>query len=175
MPKITPEKVPSVDPPIASRAVLLLGTSFEQYGAEQSDGIHKYHYHYGEAMTKALSDLISQSFAHADVRHVEDAEVLRWLTAAPDTAVADVLLVPYFEKAAPRERVLDVAADARLRLEARTLAANQTYSWIATGHSARVFSSRRGLTGSTLEQVLRALSDSLGAHRAELEASTGTQ
>lgn len=175
MPKITPEKVPSVDPPIESRALLLLATSFEQYGTQESNGIHKWRYHYGEAMAKALGDLVTQSFSHADVRHVQDADVLRWLTAPPDTAMADVMLVPYFEEAGPRERVLDIVADARLRLDARTLPANQTYSWIATGHTARAFSSRRGLTGNSLEQVLRALSDSLTAHRAELEPAPGTR
>lgn len=173
MPKITPERVPSVSPAIESRAVLLLATSFEQYGTHESNGIHKWRYHYGEAMAKALSDLVSQSFSHADVRHVQDADVLRWLTATPDTTLADVMLVPYFEEAGPRERLLDVVAEARLRLDARTMPANRTYSWIAAGRTARAFSSRKGLAGNSLEQVLRALSDSLAAHRAELQAASG--
>jgi hypothetical protein len=170
MPKITPTKVPSVEPRIESRALLLLSPSFEQYGIQESDGIHKWRYHYGEAMAAALGDLVTQSFTQGDVRHISDAEVLQWLTAAPDTSLADVLLVPYFEKGGKTDRVFDMVAEARLRLDARTLAANLTYSWAAQGRTARALSSRKGLTGNTLEQVLRALSDSLSAHRSELEA-----
>lgn len=113
MPKITPAKVPSVEPRIESRALLLLSASFEQYGIQESNGIHKWRYHYGQAMAAALGDLVTQSFAHAEVRHVEDAEVLRWLTAPPDTALADVMLVPYFEEGGQRERMFDIVADAR--------------------------------------------------------------
>ncbi|HET9726141.1 MAG TPA: hypothetical protein VFP28_04435 [Gemmatimonadales bacterium] len=169
MPKITPTKVPAVQPRIDSRAVLLLSASFEQYGTKESNGVHKWIYHYGEAMSGALTDLVGQSFTHADVRHVSDADVLRWLTASPDSAPADVLLIPYFEESGHQERMVDEVVDARIRLDARTLPANQTYSWAAQGHTARVFTSRKGLAGNTLEQVLRALSDSLAAHRAELE------
>ena len=121
-------------------------------------------------MAAALGDLVTQSFTHGDVRHISDAEVLQWLTAAPDTSLADVLLVPYFENGGQTDRVFDSVAEARLRLDARTLSANLTYSWAAQGRTARALSSRKGLTGNTLEQVLRALSDSLSAHRSELEA-----
>jgi hypothetical protein len=169
MPKITPTKVPAVQPRIESRALLLLSASFEQYGTKESNGVHKWVYHYGEAMSGALTDLVGQSFAHADVRHVSDADVLRWLTALPDSAKADVLLVPYFEASGQHDRMVDEVADARIRLDARTLPANQTYSWPAQGHTARMVTSKKGLAGSTLEQVLRALSDSLAAHRPELE------
>jgi len=171
MPRITPAKVPSVEPRIESRALLLLSPSFEQYGTQESSGIHKWRYHYGEAMAAALSDLVTQSFTHGDVRRISDAEVLQWLTAPPDTSLADVLLVPYFEKGGQTDRVFDTVAEARLRLDARTLAANLTYSWAAQGRTARAFTSRKGLTGNTLEQVLRALSDSLSAHRSELQAA----
>jgi hypothetical protein len=169
MPKITPAKVPSVEPRIESRALLLLSASFEQYGIQESNGIRKWRYHYGEAMAAALTDLVTQSFTQGDVRHMSDAEVLQWLTAAPDTSLADVLLVPYFEEGGRTDRLFDTVAEARLRLDARTLPANLTYSWVAHGRTARAFTSRKGLTGNTLEQVLRALSDSLSAHRSELQ------
>jgi hypothetical protein len=169
MPKITPTKVPAVQPRIESRALLLLSASFEQYGTKESNGVHKWIYHYGQAMSGGLTDLVGQSFTHADVRHVTDADVLRWLTAPPDSAHADVLLIPYFEGSGQHERLVDEVADARIRLDARTLPANQTYSWAAQGHTARLFTSKKGLAGNTLEQVLRALSDSLAAHRSELE------
>jgi len=42
MPKITPTKVPAVQPRIGSRAVLLLSASFEQYGTKESNGVHKW-------------------------------------------------------------------------------------------------------------------------------------
>lgn len=170
MPKVTPAKVPSVVPPIEAHALLLLSPSFQDYGVQESNGFHKWRYHLGEAAAAALSDLVSQSFTRGEARAVTDAEILQWLTAPPDTSIADVLLVPHFDEGGNTDRVFDTVSEARLRLEARTLPGNRTYSWVAAGRTARVLTSRRGLSGNTLEQVLRALSDSLAAHRADLEA-----
>lgn len=171
MPKITPAKVPSVEPRIDARALLLLSPSFEGYGVQESNGFHKWRYHLGEAAAAALTDLVSRSFTRGETRGVTDAELLQWLTAPADTSVADVLLVPRFEEGGHTDRLFDTVSEARLRLDARTLSDNHTYSWVASGRTARAFSSRKGLTGNTLEQVLHALSDSLAAHRAELEAA----
>jgi len=171
MPKVTPAKVPSVAPPIEARALLLLSPSFQAYRAQESDGLHKWRYHLGEAAAVALSDLVSRSFTRGEVRMVTDSEILQWLTAPADTSIADVLLVPHFEGGGTTDRVFDTVSEARLRLEARTMPGNLTYSWVAAGRTARVLTSRRGLSGNTLEQVLRALSDSLGAHRADLQAA----
>src|SRR5215207_1085243 len=55
-------KVPSVAPPIEARALLLLSPSFQNYGVQESNGIHKWRYRLGEAAAAALSDLVSQSF-----------------------------------------------------------------------------------------------------------------
>jgi hypothetical protein len=171
VPKVTPQKVPGVRPPIDSRALLLITTSFKSYTSQSSNGIHRYNYRLGESVAAALSDMIGQSFTHAETRHLPDAEVLSWLSAPADTSKADLLLVPYFESGGMRERAFDAVADARLRMDVRSLQTGQTFAWAAVGRSARVFSSLRGLTGTALEQALRALSDTLAAHRSDLEVA----
>jgi hypothetical protein len=169
MPKITPAKIPAVHPPIEARALLLITNSFQSYTTQSSSGIHSYNYHLGESVSAALQDMIEQSFVHAETRHLADAEVLQWLSAPADTSVADLLLVPYFESGGMRERALKVVADARLRVDVRSLRSGRTFSLTAAGRSARAFTSLKGLTGTALEQALRSLSDSLAAHRGDLE------
>jgi hypothetical protein len=174
-PKVTPARIPSVNPPIQSRALLLITTSFETYTSQSSNGIHRWNYHLGKSVATALNDMIAQSFAKAETRHVADAELLRWLSAPADTNQADILLVPYFESGGTRERAFDVVADARLRLDVRSYRTGDTFAWTAVGRSARVFSSQKGLTGTALEQALGALSDSLTAHRGDLEPAEVTR
>lgn len=170
MPKVTPEKIPAVEPPIASRALLLLPPSFEMYGLQESNGIHKWRYHLGEAMAGGLADLVGKSFVHGEARHVPDDEVLRWLTGPPDTAGADLLLVPHFEEGDMAEGLLKTRAEARLRLDVRSFRTGRTLSWRIAGRKSSMFQSMKGLTGNAIEQALRGLSDSLAAHRKELEA-----
>ena len=169
VPKVTPQKIPSVQPPINSRALLLLTTSFEGYTTQSSSGVHHYNYRLGQSVAAALSDLIAQSFARGETRHLADAEVLQWLSAPADTSTADLLLIPYFESGGARERAFDAVAEARFRVDVRSLRSKETFAWTVAGRSARVWSSRKGLTGSALEQALQALSDTLAAHRADLE------
>jgi hypothetical protein len=173
MPKITPAKVPAVQPPIQSRAVLLITNSFQSYTTQSSSGIHSYNYHLGESIAAALEDMIKQSFVQAETRHLPDAEVLQWLSAPADTNVADLLLVPHFESGSFQDKAIKMVADARLRMDVRSLRTGQTFSLTSVGRSARAFSSLKGLTGTALEGALRTLSDSLGAHRAELEVAQG--
>lgn len=171
VPKVTPAKVPGVQPPIDARALLLITTSFKSYTSQSSNGIHRYNYRLGESVAAALSGMVGQSFTHAETRHLADAEMLSWLSAPADTSQADLLLVPYFESGGMRERAFDAVADARLRMDVRSLRTGQTFAWTAVGRSARAFSSLRGLTGTALEHALQALSDTLAAHRSDLEVA----
>ncbi len=171
-PTVTPAKIPPVAPPIQARALLLISPSFEGYLSESSSGVHQFRYHYGEAATVALSELVTQSFSATEIRHLTDVEVLPLLAGPADTSQADVLLVPAFESAGARERFLDIVAEVKLRLNARSLRTGTIFTWVTLGGTARVVSSRGGLTGSALEEALSAMSDSLAAHRTELEAAS---
>jgi len=168
-PKVTPAKIPPVSPPIHARALLLVPPSFEEYVSTSSEGFHSYKYQYGHSVTAALTDLIHSSFDTGETRHVADADVLAWLSGPADTLTADLLLVPYFAKGDARTRFFDVKAELRVRLDGRSYRSGGTFSFIATGSTTRALSSRGGLTGSALEEALQALSDSLSAHRSELE------
>jgi hypothetical protein len=173
-PKVTPSKVPAVRPPLQSRAILLLPRSFETYTSQSSQGINSYTYHLGESAADALTDLIKNSFQQAETRRVSDVESVQYLTAPADTSVADLLLVPYFERGGYSQRALDIVANVRLRLDVRSYKSGAMYSWTATGRTARAISSLKGLTGNALEQALRAVGDSLRAHRSDLEAGAGS-
>jgi hypothetical protein len=169
-PTVTPSQVPAVAPPIQAHALLLIAPSFEKYVSASSSAGQQFRYHFGESATPALGDLVRRSFTKGDTRNLSDAEVLQWLTGPADTTVADLLLVPTFEAAGAHDRLLDVQAEVRLRLNVRSLRAGNTLSWVTLGGTTRVVSSRGGLTGSALEGALRALCDTLAAHRTELEA-----
>jgi len=171
-PKITPSKIAAVQPPIHSRAILVITPSFEAYTSQSSQGFHHYNYQLGQSASGALQDLVTNSFDHGTVQHVTDAEVIQWLAAPPDTTAADLLLVPYFETGGTKQGLFKVSSDVRLRLDVRPYRGKGTYSWAAEGHTGRVMSSRKGLTGSALEQALTGLSDSLAAHRAQLEGGS---
>lgn len=170
-PTVTPAKIPPVTPPIQARALLVISPSFEEYLSESSSGMHQFRYHYGEAAAKALTTLVTESFTTAEVRRMADVEVLPMLAGPPDTALTDVLLVPSFESAGARERFLDIVAEVKLHLNARSFRTGTIFTWVTLGGTARVMSSRGGLTGSALEEALHAMSDSLAAHRIELETS----
>ena len=64
---------------------------------------------------------------------------------------------------------MDIQAEVKLRLSVRDLHRGKTFSWVSLGGSTRVVSSRGGLTGSALENSLNAQSDTLAAHRTDLE------
>lgn len=170
-PKVTPAKVAAVQPAIRARAIMLITPSFETYVTTSSQGIHKYNYHMGESAARALTDMVTASFQHAEVKRVGDADLMQWLSGPADTSVADLLLVPRFDVGGYSQGVFTESSDVRLRLDVRPYRGASTYSWISVGHTSRAFSSLRGLTGSSLEQALNGLSDSLSAHRASLEVN----
>jgi hypothetical protein len=170
-PKVTPAKVAVVQPPIRARALLLITPSFESYVTQSSVGIHKYNYQMGESATLALTDLVKGSFERAEVRRVGDADLMQWLSGPADTSIADLLLVPRFDVGGTSQGAFTISSDVRLRLDVRPYRGSTTYSWSSLGHTSRAFSSHRGLTGSSLEQALNGLTDSLTAHRAHLEIS----
>lgn len=171
-PKVTPAKIPAVSPPINARALLLVPPSFEEYVSTTTEGVHTYKYQYGKTVTAALADLIKGSFVSGETRHVADADILAWLSGPVDTMTADLLLVPYFEKGDARTRMFDLKAELRVRLDGRSYRSGGTFSWTGEGSTTRAFTSRGGLTGSALEEALKGLSDSLLAHRSELEVGT---
>ncbi len=171
-PKVTPAKIAAVQPPIRARALLLITPSFETYTTTSSRGIHKYNYHMGESATRALSDMVTASFTHADVRHIGDADLMQWLSGPADTTVADVLLIPRFDVGGFSQGLFTESSDVRIRLDVRPYRGTTTYSWSSSGHTSRAISSLRGLTGSSLEQALNGLSDSLSSNRAHLETGT---
>ena len=168
-PKVTPAKIAAVQPPIHARAILIITPSFETYTTQSSQGLQHYNYQLGQSAAGALQDVVAGSFDHGATQRLSDAEVIRWLAAPPDTGAADLLLVPYFETGGVKKGLLSQSADVRLRLDVRLYRGGVTYSWTAVGHTGRAVTSLRGLTGSALEQALSGLSDSLGAHRAQLE------
>lgn len=170
-PKVTPAKVAAVQPAIRARAIMLITPSFETYVTTSSQGIHKYNYHMGESAARALTDMVTASFQHAEVKRVGDADLMQWLSGPADTSVADLLLVPRFDVGGYSQGVFTESSDVRMRLDVRPYRGTATYSWISVGHTSRAFSSLRGLTGSSLEQALNGLSDSLSAHRASLEVN----
>jgi hypothetical protein len=170
IPTVSPSEIPPVSPPIQSRALLLISPSFEEYLSESSNELEQYRFHYGTAATAALSQLVARSFVANEVRRLSDADVLSTLAGPIDTAITDMLLVPAFERAGARERLLDIVAEVRLRLTIRSSRTGAILTLATQGRTTRVVSSTGGLTGSALEQALHALSDSLRAHRAELEA-----
>jgi len=168
-PKVTPAKIAAVQPAIHARAILIITPSFETYTTQSSQGLHHYNYQLGQSAAGALQDLVASSFDRGATQRLSDAEVIRWLAAPPDTSAADLLLVPSFETGGVKKGLFTESADVRLRLDVRLYRGGATYSWTALGHTGRAISSLRGLTGSALEQALRGLADSLGAHRGNLE------
>jgi len=168
-PRITPARVGAVQPPLRARALMLITPSFEGYVTQSQTGIHHYNYQLGTSATVALSTMIGESFEHVDVRRMTDAESVQWLAAAPDTTVADCLIVPRFERGGYSEGLTTSSVDVRLRLDVRSWRTGAVHTYASAGRSARVFSSRGGLAGSALEQAVAALADTLSAHRAELD------
>lgn len=190
-PSVTPQKLRPVTPPIRARALLLITPSFEQYVAREKNGV-KQVFHYGEAGSKSLSTLVTQSFTAVEIRHVATEDVQPLLAGPADTSVADILLVPSFENAGARLRLTagdpyyvplpsvsdsmavsstsgDISAGVTLRVNARSLHTGRVFAWVASGGSGPLHASWGRASGLALENALHVLSDSLAAHRAQLE------
>ena len=186
-PAVTPKKIHNVSPPIHAHALLLIAPSFEQYISQGPSGFHKVQTHYGASAVKAVSALVTGSFATAEIRRLTDVEVQTLLDGAADTSVGDLLLVPVFETANANGNVTtespsfddagrvvvgastyDETAEVRLRLNARSLRTGTSFTWVTLGRADSQPGWGRA-AGLALETALHAMSDSLAAHRAELE------
>src|SRR5438093_6041537 len=191
-PAVTPQKIPPVSPRIQARALLLITPSFEAYlSREKRNGVQQV-FHYGQAGTKALSALVTESFTVVEIRRVAAADVQPLIAGPADTSVADILLVPSFQSAGARLRLTegdptyirsayvdslqvgsamsgDMSASVSLRLNARSFRTGRTFTWLTVGGTGPLHTSWGRATGLALEVALHALSDSLAAHRAELE------
>ena len=189
-PAVTPQKIPPVSPRIRARALLLITPSFETYLSREKNGVQQV-FHYGEAGARALSALVTESFTVVEIRRVA-ADVQPLIAGPADTSVADILLVPSFQSARARLRLTegdptyirsayvdslqvgsamsgDISASVTLRLNARSLRTGRTFTWLTVGGTGPLHTSWGRATGLALEVALHALSDSLAAHRAELE------
>ncbi len=189
-PAVTPQKIPPVSPRIRARALLLITPSFETYLSREKNGVQQV-FHYGEAGARALSALVTESFTVVEIRRVA-ADVQPLIAGPADTSVADILLVPAFQSARARLRLTegdptyirsayvdslqvgsamsgDMSASVTLRLNARSFRTGRTFTWLTVGGTGPLHTSWGRATGLALEVALHALSDSLAAHRAELE------
>ena len=189
-PAVTPQKIPPVSPRIRARALLLITPSFETYLSREKNGVQQV-FHYGEAGARALSALVTESFTVVEIRRVA-ADVQPLIAGPADTSVADILLVPSFQSAGARLRLTegdptyirsayvdslqvgsamsgDMSASVTLRLNARSFRTGRTFTWLTVGGTGPLHTSWGRATGLALEVALHALSDSLAAHRAELE------
>ena len=189
-PAVTPQKIPPVSPRIRARALLLITPSFETYLSREKNGVQQV-FHYGEAGARALSALVTESFTVVEIRRVV-ADVQPLIAGPADTSVADILLVPSFQSARARLRLTegdptyirsayvdslqvgsamsgDMSASVTLRLNARSFRTGRTFTWLTVGGTGPLHTSWGRATGLALEDALHVLSDSLAAHRAELE------
>src|ERR1041384_1680560 len=162
-PAVTPQKVPPVSPRIQARALLLITPSFAGYLSREKNGVQQV-FHYGEAGTKALSALVSESFTVVEVRQLAAADVQRLMAGPADTSIADILLVPSFEGAAARLRLTEgdpvyipaavvdsiqvssvmsgeITAWVKVRVDARSLRTGSTFTWLTVGDTGPVQSS----------------------------------
>ncbi len=190
-PAVTPQKIPPVSPRIRARALLLITPSFEAYLSREKNGVQQV-FHYGEAGAKALSALVTESFTVVEIRRVAAADVQPLMAGPADTSVADILLVPSFQSAGARLRLTegdptyirsayvdslqvgsamsgDISASVTLRLNARSFRSGRTFTWLAMGGTGPLHTSWGRASGLALEDALHVLSDSLAAHRSELE------
>src|SRR5881227_1750115 len=103
-PAVTPQKIPPVSPRIRARALLLITPSFQTYLSREKNGVQQV-FHYGEAGARALSALVTESFTVVEIRRVA-ADVQPLIAGPADTSVADILLVPSFESAGTRLRMI---------------------------------------------------------------------
>ena len=190
-PAVKPQEIPPVSPRIRARALLLITPSFEAYLSREKNGVRQV-FHYGEAGTKALSALVTESFTVVEIKRVAAAEVQALIAGPADTSVADILLVPSFQSAGALLRLTegdpiyihtayvdslqvssamsgDISASVTLRLNARSFRTGRTFTWLAVGGTGPLHTSWGRATGLALEDALHAVSDSLAAHRVELE------
>ncbi len=120
------------------------------------------------------------------------------LGSLADGSVADLLLVPSFESTRARLRLTEgdpiyirtayvdslvvgsamsgeVMAEVTLRLTAHSLRTGRTFTWVTMGGTGPVQTSWGRAASLALEAALHVLSDSLAAHRAELEVVSPSQ
>jgi hypothetical protein len=192
-PTVTPQKIPPVSPRIQARALLLITPSFEEHLSREKNGVQQV-FHYGAPAARALSALVTESFAAVEIRRLADAEVPPLLASMADSSVADLLLVPSFESTRARLRLTEedpiyirspyiadslfvgsvtsgeIMAEVTLRLTARSLHSGRRFTWVTMGGTGPVHTSWGRAASLALEAALHVLSDSLAAHRAELEA-----
>ncbi len=194
-PVVTPQKIPPVSPPIRARALLLITPSFEGYLSREKNYSSHQVFRYGEAGTKALSALVTESFTVVEIRRVAAADVQRLMAGPADTSVADILLAPAFEGGGARLRMIagdpiyipapvvdsmqvsnvyttEITASVTLRLDARSFPTGSSFTWMTVGGTGPVLTSLGRASGLALEIALHAISDSLAAHRKELELGT---
>jgi hypothetical protein len=188
-PRVKPSRIPPVAPPIQAHALLLIVPSFETFFHEEGDalGILTTRTQLGAEATKALSALVIGSFATADIKRLSEAEALMFLTSPSDTSITALLLAPSFDSVAVRYRQIqsrdcdyvgdielcsNVQQESRLELtlhvDARLLRSGRGFVWRLNGRTPWVSGSSYPSLGGMLEQVLRALTDSLTAHRTQL-------
>lgn len=180
-----------MSPRIEARVLLLITPSFEGYLSREKNYVQQV-FHYGDAGTKALSALVTESFTVVQVRRVAAADVQALMAGPADTSVADILLVPSFEGAEARLRLIagdpiyipaavvdsiqvsnawsgEITASVTLRLDARSFRTGHTFTWLTAGGTGPVQTSWGRASGLALEIALVVLRDSLAAHRKELE------
>ncbi len=193
MPTVSAKKVPPVSPPIQARALLLIAPSFDGFLSEEKSSMHRVRTHFGEATASAIGVLVTGSFSDVATRRLPDAEVQALLAGSADTSAADVLLVPSIDGAWVQSRgtiqylsredeknmvhgyyVYHEMAEVRLRVSARSLRTGRTLAWVTSASTAADFG-WGAASGDALEHALHALSDSLAAHRAELQAVSAGQ
>jgi hypothetical protein len=172
VPRLTPARVPRVQPPLAGRAVVLITPTFAgQTGRSDDDGppIPTANvYQLGAAAESLVVTWARASFRDAEVRRLSEADALRLFVTGEGAAPGAVLLLPRFEGrfGEPYEgRRFAV----RLRLDARSLRTGGVWSWAGAGRGAGAFFGPAGVaSGRALEAAVGALRDSVAAHRDSL-------
>lgn len=172
VPRVAPARVSAVDPPLAADAVVLITPSFAgQTGSSDDDGPPfptGNSYQLGAAAESLVVAWAAASFRTVAVERVAEGEALRRFVGASRQATGAVLLMPRFagRLGEPYEGRRFVA---RLRLDARSTRTGGVWSWEGTGRGAGQFFGPAGLaSGRALEAAVRALADSVAAHRDSL-------
>ena len=143
VPRVAPEGVAPIAPPVARRALLLLTPSFAEFVTSKTRdepvGPERADYRLGPAAGRLLGDWVARSFAGAEVRRVSEQDALRTLVTGEGAGGAEVILLPRFEPAG--EAVEDGTAfrgprvTARMRVDARSLATGAVRSSLSTTRS----------------------------------------
>ncbi len=177
VPRVAPEGVAPLAPPLPRRALLLLTPAFAEHVTSKTRdepvGPERTDYRLGPAAGRLLGDWVARSFAGAEVRRLSEQDALRTLVTGEGAGGAEVILLPRFE---PRGEVVEDRAMAgrrvtvRLRVDARSLATGAVRSWLVEGRAGREgFGAGEAVrTGRALERAMAALGDTLAAHRGAL-------